>query len=505
MRRHPADEGFSIIEVAIAIALLALALILSIQPVMAALAQITDARRLSAAEHLAQAEIEAIRALPYGDTGHAGYTPSGVLPTTRDVVVEGVEYHLEIFVSYAGSATGLAIIDQGGDGVPGAFDTGVDYKVVEVVVTWAGQQEPLVVQTIIAPPAIGTHEGVANGRVTLAAHEPFASGNLLLPELNVQASPAAPIRSRSRAAEQDFPGVAPGAYVVGMAVADGWVFHPVDVANGLTQMVLTAGNLTETNLRVYRPARLVATITDAVTGLPVSGAVITLTHNPTGQIVAYPAGQYTIEGLIPDAYDIAVTLWGYATYSALSVNIPASYPNPEHRLSVALNPVPIEQKVVTFTVKDNTGRVVNGATVSVPLPEGGAESGTTNANGQVSLTLAAGRSYAATGSTPWGHGAATVSFNPSSTTSVTLNLSRPSGKGTMVLQSGARAQFRYRQGTAAWTYMPPNVNGEASFVAAPGYWSVAKVCNVGGSVLGATTVTIYSGVNSTATIYGTCP
>ena len=220
------DEGFSIIEAMVAVTVLAIAIALSIQPVVAALSQVTESRRLSVAEHLAQAELEGIRALDYEDVGIPGYSPSGVLSAARDVTVEGDVYHIEIEVGYAGSLTGLDIIDQGGDGVPGAWDPGVDYKVVEVSVTWEGRGEPVVVQTIVAPPAIGTHEGIANARVTVAAHEPFATGTFVLPELQVHAAPAAAIRSGVRTSEQVFPAIAPATYLVELAVADGWAFTP---------------------------------------------------------------------------------------------------------------------------------------------------------------------------------------------------------------------------------------------------------------------------------------
>lgn len=499
------DEGFSIIEAMVAVTVLAIAIALSIQPVVAALSQVRESRRLSVAEHLAQAELEGIRALDYEDVGTPGYTPSGVLPAERDVTVEGEAYHIEIYAAYAGSLTGLDIIDQGGDGVPGAWDPGVDYKVVKVSVTWEGRGEPVVVQTIVAPPAIGTHEGIANARVTVAAHEPFAVGTFVLPELQVHATPASAIRSRMRTAEQVFPAIPPATYLVELAVADGWTLHPEDIAGGLNQIVVTAGNLAQTAVRVYRPARLIITVTDEITGQPITGAGVSLLHNPSGQVTNYPAGQYTITGLVPDAYDIAVSASGYLAFATLSVNIPAGYPTPDHYLTVALAPAPVPLRLVTFTVKDNTGRVLNGATVSVPHPTRGLLTVTTGANGQAALELDEGTSFTATASTVWGHGPASAVFNPATTTSVTLNLTRPSGRGTMGLLGGARSEFGYRQGTGELVYMPVNSSSQASFVALGGSWQVHKRCLANGAILGAKTVTVTINANRTSTISGTCP
>lgn len=493
------------VEVMVAVTLLALALMLTIQPVVVALDQINDARRLSVGQHLAQAELESIRALAYEGVGNPEYTPTGVIPSSRVVTVEGREYLIEVVITYAGSLTGLDIIDQGGDGVPGTWDPGVDYKLVQVSVTWEGQREPLLVQTILSPPNIGTNESVANARVIVIPHEPFASSGFLLPETQVQAAPAAPIRSRMRTTEQVFPGLSPATYTVGLAVADGWVLHPADIANGLGQIVVSEGMLSQTTLRVYRPARLITAVTDAETGLPITNARISLLHNPSGQQTDYPNGQYTITGLVPDAYDITVSASGYTAFSALSVNIPADYPNPDHYLTVALEPAPIVQRTVVFTVRDNTGRLVNGATVSVLHPVSGLLTANTGANGQASLILEEGTDFTATASTLWGHGPASATFDPAETTQVTLNLTRPSGRGTMVLLGGQRAEFRYRQGSGAWTYMPANSSGEASFVALPGSWQVAKRCLANGTILGAKTVSVVANSNRTSTISGTCP
>lgn len=505
LRPRCRDEGFSVIEAMVAVTLLALAIALSIQPLVAALTQVTESRRLSVAEHLAQTELEGIRALEYEDIGIPGYTPSGVLSATRDVTVEGDVYHIDLEIDYAGSVTGLDVIDQGGDGVPGAWDPGVDYKVVEVSVTWEGHLEPVVVQTIVAPPAIGTHEAVANARVTLAAHEPFATGSFLFPELRVQASPAAAIRSGVRASQQVFPAIPPATYLVELAVADGWVLHPDDLSAGLNQISVTVANLTETSLRVYRPARLIVTVTDEATGLPLTGARISLLHNPSGQTTDYPVGQYTITGLIPDAYDITVSMSGYTPFTAPSVNIPAGYPVADHELSVALEPAPVQLRTVTFTVKDSTGRLINGATVSVPHPVLGLLSVSTGSGGQASLDLEEGTTFTATASTAWGHGPRSASFDPATTTSVTLNLTRPSGYGTMGLSGGLLAEFRYRQGTGEWIYMPVNSGSQASFVALPGTWRVAKRCLSNGAILGEKNVTVVANSNRSTTISGTCP
>ena len=129
------EEAFSMIEAMVAVTILMIAIMMSMQPMMAAMIRVADARTLTISENLAQAEVESIRSLRYQDVGSPGYSPSGVLPRTRTVTIEGREYRVDIAVTYEGSITGLEVIAQGGDGVQGTWDPGVDYKVARVTVT----------------------------------------------------------------------------------------------------------------------------------------------------------------------------------------------------------------------------------------------------------------------------------------------------------------------------------------------------------------------------------
>ena len=81
MRRAPrpavgdSESGFGVVEAMVAVTILAIALMLSIQPLMASLNRLDGSQNLSAAEKLAQSEIEAIQALDYDDVGLPGFTP----------------------------------------------------------------------------------------------------------------------------------------------------------------------------------------------------------------------------------------------------------------------------------------------------------------------------------------------------------------------------------------------------------------------------------------------
>jgi type II secretory pathway pseudopilin PulG len=544
------DDGVSLVESMIAVTMLALAIVLTMQPVLAAMGWLDESRAISTAENLAQAEIEAIRALEYEDVGIEGYTPAGVLQAERVEVIGNREYTIKTEVEYAGSLTGLDVIDQGGDGVQGAWDPGVDYKVVRVSVDAGGRAEPVIMETIVAPPNIGAHEGIANARVFLAPHEPFAASGYTLPELQIHQDPYAPVRSGSTGDTQVFPGVPPGDYTVEMAVDDGWLFHPDDVLEQITEIEVVEGQIAETTLRVYRPARLIVSVTDSDTGEAIPDARVTLIHEPTRVQTDYAPGEYTIEGILPDAYDIRVSAADYIDFELISVNVPENYPVPDHYLDVNLEPVPPPTTTtsttttstttttvpgstttvpgstttttttstttttiptggevdVTFYVIDNTGRPVHGADVKVPHPTYGLLTVVTGPAGTGTLELEAGGYFTATASTDWGHGSVSQGFTASQGLTVTLQLTRPSGRGTLVMQNADDSDLYYRRwGDSRWTRLLVNVDGEASFVAGSGWYEVARVCTRNGRVVDWRSTYVQADENRLISMGGWCP
>ena len=71
-RVHSEEEAFSMIEAMVAVTILMIAIMMSIQPMMAAMIRITDARTLTVAENLAQAEIESCQQVGSGDQTAVG-------------------------------------------------------------------------------------------------------------------------------------------------------------------------------------------------------------------------------------------------------------------------------------------------------------------------------------------------------------------------------------------------------------------------------------------------
>ncbi len=539
--RGRGEAGFTIVEAMMAVTILSVAIVLTIQPVIGALRQINDARIIGVAENLAQAEVESIRALDYDDIGIPGRTPSGVLAAERDVSVEGRDYTIETVVLYAGSVTGLNVVPQGGDGVEGTWDPGVDYKIVKITVTGNGREmDPIIMETIVSPPRVGAHEGIANARVTVVAHEPFATSTLTLPTIKITAAPAAAIHSPLPASVQVFPAIPAGTYTATLDTANGWLIHPADVLAQKDVLAVSAGSTTDTSLRVYRPGSLVVTVRDYYSNAVISTAQVTVTRLPDAKVTVGTPGQYTLTGLVPDAYDVKVTNSGYNDWWLTSVNLPSGYPDDmSHELTVIMQPlvpptttttttippttttVPgattttttvastttttlVNAVLVTFTVTDNSDMVIAGATVKVNHPTRGLLQAVTDIYGRATLNLEKGTTFTATATTPWGHGSVNSSFNPATKTSVTLKMTRPSNMGKMKLTGGAKAEFLY-SGGGPWIAMPANYQGEASFVAYGGWYDVAKRCLANGTVVGAKEVSVRSGENRSTSISGWCP
>ena len=544
-RRVRGDGGFTIIESMVAVTILSLALIVTIQPLVGAIRRISDARIVGVAENLAQAELESIRALDYDDVGIPGRTPSGVLEASRTVTVEGRTYSIVTAVSYAGSVTGLNVVPQGGDGVEGTWDPGVDYKVVKITVTGSGREmDPVIMESIVSPPRVGAHEGIANARVTVVPYEPFAPSSFTLPTVKITASPNAAITSGMPASTQVFPAIAAGTYTVALDNPNGWVILPEDALAGLDVITVTAGSTTDTSIRLYRPSSLIVTVTDFYSQLPVTTARVTLTRLPTATVIAGSTGQYQFTGLIPDVYDIRFTASGYNDLVLTSVNLPSGYPDDlSHELSVIMVPlvpptttttttttipsttttqpgatttttVPStttttlpDSVAVTFTVMDSTSMVLSGATVSVDHPTRGLLQATTDMYGLAVINLERNTTFTVTGSTTWGHGSKTATIDPATATSLTLKLTRPNNRGTMRLSGGGtNLELLYRSSSSApWVAMPANYEGKASFVGYGGWYYVAKRCLANGSVVGEKRVSVSSGSNRSTSISGYCP
>lgn len=475
---HP-EAGLTVVEAIMAAFLLAVAVVLTLTPLALAMRVIDRSRSTTVAESLAQAVLEEVRALDYADVGNPGYAPDGVLPRSETRTVDGRDFLVETTVSYAGAATGLDIVDQGGDGVQGIADPGVNYKFVEVVVTPVdGRSPPVRLQTLVAPPGVGALEDVAVVSVLVDRHEPYDPYPARNPTLRIVGPRT--YRSATNADRQVFADVAEGAYRVELAIDEGWLLHPTTVADGDDRVTAVAGRQVETVVRVYRPARLTVAVVDTA-GSPIGSATVTVTDTVTGITATNDPGELVFEGLVPDPYTVRATAPGYLG-GTVDVEVPGPGGGDAATATVVLEEAAAATTVeTTFHVVYWNARwkryYVNGATVTVTHPVLGTWSGTTGPDGNVTLDLPAGaEDFEVTATTPWGHAPARAEFATGTGPKTrTLYLGKPSGTDRYALRGGPvgpRGYYEYRVEErsgrrwrwSSWVRLEVNDQGRATFI-----------------------------------------
>lgn len=109
---------------------------------------------------LANERLEYIRSLAYDAVGTVGGIPSGTIPQTESVTLNGVTYTRRTFVSYE---------DDPGDGLATADSNGIrtDYKSAKVTVSWSSRQgtRTLLMVARLSPPT-GMESSIPGGTLS---------------------------------------------------------------------------------------------------------------------------------------------------------------------------------------------------------------------------------------------------------------------------------------------------------------------------------------------------
>lgn len=93
-----------------------------------------DVKDRQSSAQIANEKMEIIRNLKYDDIGTIGGIPSGDIPASENVTVDGKTYAVRTFIKYQ---------DDSFDGVYPADTIPNDYKIVKVAVSWAGVGSPV--------------------------------------------------------------------------------------------------------------------------------------------------------------------------------------------------------------------------------------------------------------------------------------------------------------------------------------------------------------------------
>ena len=389
------EEGFTLVEALVAISLLSIAIILTITPVLAGFDVLSDAKLATIASNLAQARVEELRSLDYEDIGFPLGLPEGILAATQTVAVQNVDFIVTTDVKYFGSVNaGEDVIPQGGDGVEGLADMGIDYKEVTVTVSHhAGAIRPVTMQTIKAPPNIAAHEGKSNVIVELIKVEPASKPASMgaYPQVVLVKDTAFYPFSGAPVESQSFPGVPAnesGAsdyyYYARLGpgltdyLANGWRIHPIDIDIETDRVHMGPTETANVPLRIYRPAEIVIELFDDMTGLRIAdnidltlefdGSTYAFTElDPEWDLVGKRFEITELNGapVIPGSYDMTATALGYSLETHADVVVPEDYPfDPVHEEAFSLEQS-TDAFLVVEVVDDDSGSPISGASVTI--------------------------------------------------------------------------------------------------------------------------------------------
>ncbi len=505
------DDGFTLVEALAALSLLSIAIILTVTPVLAGFDVLSEAKLATIASNLAQGRVEELRSLEYEEIGFPLGVPEGVLQASETVTAQNIDFIVTTDVKYFGSINaGEDVVPQGGDGVEGLPDMGIDYKEVTVTVSHhAGAVRPVVMQTIIAPPNIAAHEGKANVIVELIKEEPVTKppSPVGYPQVVLVKDTAFYPFTGSPGQTQTFAGVPAnesGAtdyyYYARLGAtqtsyeANGWRIHPTDIDIETDRVHMGPTETANVPVRIYRPAEILVELFDDATLLPVwVGAELTLVYEGTPYSFDTGDPEWTgtafsiteIDGapVVPGTYDMTATALGYSLETRADIVIPEDYPTDvihEEAFYLELS----TDAFLEVQVVDGSGTPIAGASVTIDAEFEAPFTLVTDSNGFVDYSWSYDNfDVVIDVISPHGHDPGSdfvANINGLNSRVVTLTAPANTGVITFHEDQPYRVQyFRYRPDGGApddWTDVSPNASGEASVTVAAGWWDVRKVC-----------------------------
>ena len=506
------EGGFTLAESLVALTVLTIAIVLTVTPVLAGFDVLNQAKLATIAANLAQGRVEELRSLDYQDIGFPLSLPVGILQASETVTVQNVDFIITTDVKYFGSINaGENVIPQGGDGVEGLPDMGIDFKEVTVTVSHhAGAVRPVMMQTIVAPPNIAAHDGQSNVIVELVKVEPATKPPspvdypqvVLVKDTAFYPFPGAPAQSQAfvgvpanESGVTDFYYYARLGATVTSFEANGWRIHPTDIDIETDRVHMGPTETATVPLRIFRPAEIVVELFDDATLLPIVTDVdVTIEYEGTLYAFTEADPEWTGTGfhitningapVIPGSYNITATGLGYSLETRSDVVVPQDYPSDlVHEEAFYL-----QQSTNAFLVVrvvDDTGAPIPGATVTITPELEAPFTLITDADGYVDYSWAYdGFDVTIDVTSPSGHdpGGDFISNIVGINTRI-ITLTSPANTGEITFHEDRPSYvqyFRYRPDGGApddWADVYPiGSSGEASVTVEAGAWDVQKVC-----------------------------
>ena len=158
-------------------------------------------RGQAAAAALAESELEYLRGLSYDALGVVGGIPSGSIPATSQMTVNGISYTTRVFISY---------VDDPADGLEDEDENGIltDYKLARVTVSYEMREieKEITLLSTFAPPSIESSTGGGTLRVAVVNAIGEGVGGAAVAIVNASTDPVVNLTTFSNASGKVFLG-----------------------------------------------------------------------------------------------------------------------------------------------------------------------------------------------------------------------------------------------------------------------------------------------------------
>ena len=509
----PDERGFSLIEAVVAMAIFATVATGLAGVLTSSISARSLASQRTAAEQIANDQLEWIRSLGYTQVGlSVSGNPSGIVNPTGDQSANGGP---TVPAGYTVSIDVFWVDDPN----PTSFTTRANYKNVVVTVSRTSNSKQLSSQsTQVGPRQRAAFGGINKGIVLVQVQDFMTNAPLPNVVVNLLNGPSSPLGDTTDAAGLIFPALTAttGSIYYDLVVPpfSGYIMLPEP---SVTHFQLAPGETTPTKvLRLYKPVTLTASFNDS-DGTPFVGTVVFTVANSrgsksytySGTPVTVPSITNSVTGatelLVPGPYTVTVTNQAAASFYTAPVtqDVPetlSDYPT-DLTGTVTLTADPLGSIRATVT---SAGGPVTGATVTVA---GGprsiaARTATTNASGIATISgLPAGSGYTVTAA-KGGESAPNQSASVGGGSTTDLTFVFPTGSLKAVVTwatvpvAGATVTLSGGPGGISLS-RTSDVNGEAVFSDIPagsGYTMSAmksgQTASVSPTVVGFTTTTV---------------